>query len=393
MIDVTMPVLGLTMEQGTLVAWLKEIGETVQEGEPLFMVETDKATSDAPAPASGILAAKMALEGDTVPVGATIALIAQSAEEFAALTSTKVASVDAPKVEPFHASAKEGSATAPQPESPPAPPSDIERTVFASPRAKRRARELGIEVRAVPHEGPRVLEHHVLAAATQVKPLTRVRRLIAERMTLSATTVPQVTYRLRADITDLMELRKTLRPQAAQRKVNLPLDLFVARAVTRALIEQPEVNSEWVEGLGIRQHTQINLAVAVDVEGSGLLTPVIHDAASLSFWDTALELDRLLSGVKAKKLGPDDFAGATFTISSLAVTGVESFDPLVVPPQAAILGVGAPVTAPAYLREDLVKRRFLTLCLTTDHRILDGTPSARFVGRVRELLESPQGLL
>ncbi len=399
MIEVTMPVLGLTMEQGTVVAWLKDVGDQVKEGEALFLVETDKATSEAPSPGSGTLVSVFAGEGETVAVGTIIALIAETAEEFAPKTRAELApetATEAPRTavpqksqsmeqttfDPARPTVAEG-----------APPSSPGRhTVFASPRARRRARELGIDVKAVPYQGPRILEHHVLAVS-EVRPLTRVRRLIAERMTLSATTIPQVTYRQRCDVTELMETRKSLRSEAARRQVSLPLDLFVARAVCLALPDFPELNSEWVEGLGIRQHPEVHLAVAVDVETVGLLTPVIRNAGSLDFWQTAEELERLVTGAKAKKLGPDDFAGATFTLTSLAVTGVESFDPLVVPPQVAILGVGSPTATPAHGQDQLVRRRFLSLSLTTDHRVLDGTPSARFLNRICNLLERPSALL
>ncbi len=398
MIEVIMPVLGLTMEQGTVVAWLKDVGDAVKEGEPLFLVETDKATSEAPSPGSGTLASVLAGEGETIPVGTVIALIAETPAELAAETAApsepaaRTAAETGLPASPGRSESPSTTISRPsQTETPPTSPPSA-RAVFASPRARRRARELGIDVRAVPHHGPRILEHHVLAVS-EVRSLTRIRRLIAERMTLSATTIPQVTYRQRCDITELMEMRRSLRAEAAQRQVSLPLDLFIARAVILALRDFPELNSEWVEGLGIRQHAEVHLAVAVDVERVGLLTPVIHSAGSLDFWQTAQELERLIAGVKAKKLGPDDFAGATFTITSLAVTGVESFDPLVVPPQVAILGVGSPTTAPAYQQDRLVKRRFVRLSLTTDHRVLDGTPSARFLNRVCHLLERPSALL
>jgi pyruvate dehydrogenase E2 component (dihydrolipoamide acetyltransferase) len=403
MIVVTMPILGLTMEQGTIVAWLKEVGDRVAVGEPLFLVETDKATSDAPSPATGILARIAAPEGETVAVGETIAFIAETEADLtsemevpagAHLPPTTDASQPpaAGTGEGTPAVAGPGPAVATGPEAPAVAGPPRPERIFASPRARARARESGLDLKAIPHQGERIMAHDVQAVAG-VKPLSRARRITAERMTLSATTIPQVTYSMRCDVTEAMDLRRALKAEAAKRGVSLPLDAFIVRAAARALIEHPQVNSEWVEGLGIRPHAQVNVAVAVDVEDRGLMIPVVHDAGSLGLWETAAELDRLVAGVRAAKLGPDDYAGATFTITSLAVSGVETFDPIIVPPQAAILGVGAIVTTPVFVRDEVVKRRLLSLCLTTDHRLLDGTPSARFLSRVRELLERPAGLL
>lgn len=403
MIEVTMPVLGLTMEAGTIVAWLKEVGDRVEAGEPLFLVETDKATSDAPSPGAGILARIVAQEGETVAVGEAIALIAETEADLdsgagiAAKSKDEAVAGAVPgpagvKAGTVAAGAAAAGAAAAEAAVAASAPAAAQRPVFASPRARTRARELGLDVKAVPHQGERVTAHDVQSVAA-VKPLTRARRIIAERMALSTATIPQVTYTLRADVTELMDLRRTLRSEAARRGVSLLLDAFLVRAAARALVEFPEVNSEWLEGLGISTHSEVNVAVAVDVEGRGLATPVVRDAASLGLWETAAELDRLIAGVKAGRLGPDDYAGATFTITSLAVSGVESFDPIIVPPQAAILGVGAVVATPVFVRDEVVKRRLLWLCLTTDHRILDGTPSARFLSRIRELVEEPTGLL
>lgn len=432
---VTMPVLGLTMETGTIVAWLKEVGDRVEADDPLFLVETDKATSEAPSPAAGILARIVAQEGQTVAVGEVVALIAETeadlaSDEVAGVGSGPTPAVDVPRrpaapaetrvIDAPPVSAEAASAAAAPAEAviaeaasartaataraavPAVPESRASATaagtpaaeerVFASPRARMQARELGIDVKAVPHSGERVMAHDV-QSVSDVKPLTRARRIIAERMTFSSTTIPQVTYTMRADVTEAMDLRRTLRAEASRRGLSLPLDAFLVRAAAQALVEFPQVNSEWLEGLGIRTHTEVNVAVAVDVEAKGLMTPVIHDAASLGLWETAAELDRLIAGVKANKLGPDDYAGATFTITSLVVAGVESFNPIIVPPQAAILGVGAIMSTPVYVRDDLVRHRLVSLCLTTDHRILDGTPSARFLSRVRELIERPAALL
>lgn len=410
-VEVTMPVLGLTMEQGTIVAWLKEPGDTVQAGEPLFMVETDKATSDAPAPAAGILARVLHQEGDTVAVGAVIALLAETEadmqraaalEQGAAPPATPEGPAMAPETRPDTPAAGE---TVQPPDTAGGPGSG---RVIASPRARARAKELGLDLATAASPAARLTEKDVLALAAspappsapapaaeadpQIVKLSRTRKIIAERMTLSATTIPQVTYTLRCDVTEALALRRSLRAGPGGDRTPVSFDALVVRAAALALADFPAVNSQWVEGRGIRRLSEVNVAVAVDLDDKGLVIPVIHGADRLDIQGTAAELDRLVLGAKAGKLGPDDYAGGTFTITSLASLGVETFNPIVVPPQAAILGVGAIVATPVFRQDQVVKRRLLALSLTTDHRVLDGAPSARFLSKVKDLLEQPAAL-
>ena len=398
------------MEQGVIVAWLKEPGDAIEAGETLFMVETDKATSDAPSPATGIVATLLKAEGDTVPVGTVIALLVDTAEEIAAAQAWQDAAAGLPAASPAAAPTKTGSdtapdgavsdGTAPADESPSASPG----RVLASPRARALARETGVDLAAVHPSGSRITEKDVRAmaqppaspapgSAGELRKLSRTRKIIAERMTLSATTIPQVTYTLRCDATDAMALRRTLKAGPGGERTAVSLDALIVKAAARALADFPLVNSQWAEGEGIRVLPEVNIAVAVDLDDKGLVIPVIHAADTLDIRATAAELDRLVAGAKAGKLGPDDYAGGTFTITSLASLGVESFNPIVVPPQAAILGVGALVPTPVFQQDQVVKRRMLALSLTTDHRILDGAPSARFLSRIRDLLEQPAKLV
>lgn len=401
-LDITMPVLGLTMEQGTIVTWLKEVGDEVAAGEPLFMVETDKATSDAPSPAAGILARILSDEGETVAVGQVIAYLAETAEDMkripAALGGGIEGQSEAARREVDPAA---GRPTQPQATRTPAPPDEdsapAPNRILASPRARARARTLGIDLTAATTGSKRLTEKDVLAMSPepsqlQIMPLSRTRRIIADRMTLSATTIPQVTYTLRCDVTEAMAFRRGLKTSSGDKHTAVSLDALLVRAAALALAAFPPVNSQWVEGEGIRLLPQVNIAVAVDLQERGLVIPVVHDADRLDIWATAAELDRLITGARTGRLGPDDYAGGTFTITSLAPLGVESFNPIIVPPQAAILGVGAIVATPVFQRDEVVKRRMLALSLTTDHRILDGAPSARFLSKIRDLMEQPARL-
>ena len=407
--EVSMPVLGLTMEQGAIVAWLKEVGDHVEAGEPLFMVETDKATSDAPSPVSGTLARIVSGKGEPVAVGAVIAYLAETAEDVEqARAAAKEALVNTPAA-PGDAGAvgapvgREELPAAPAPPAAPAAPpaTSAPGRVLASPRARARARDLGIDLAPAAPAAGRLTEKDVLAMAAapaagapdpQIKRLSRTRRIIAERMTLSATTIPQVTYTLRCDVTEALALRRSLKSGPGGERTAVSLDALLVRASALALADFAEVNSQWAEGLGVRHLTEVNIAVAVDLDDRGLVIPVIHGADRLDIRAIAAELDRLVAGARAGKLGPDDYAGGTFTITSLASLGVESFNPIIVPPQAAILGVGAIVPTPVFQQDQVVKRRLLALSLTTDHRILDGAPSARFLSRIRDLLEQPAKL-
>jgi pyruvate dehydrogenase E2 component (dihydrolipoamide acetyltransferase) len=248
-----------------------------------------------------------------------------------------------------------------------------------------------LEQPAQPEQSARPAE--ASRAEPQIKRLSRTRRIIAERMTLSATTIPQVTYTLRCDVSEVMALRRALKAGPDGGRIAVSLDALLVRAAALSLTDFPQVNSQWVEGEGIRLLPQVNIAVAVDLDDRGLVIPVVHDADRLDVRATAAELDRLVTGARAGRLGPDDYAGGTFTITSLASLGVEAFNPIIVPPQSAILGVGAIVPTPVFHQEQVVKRRMLSLSLTTDHRILDGAPSARFLSRIRDLIEQPARLL
>ena len=194
---------------------------------------------------------------------------------------------------------------------------------------------------------------------------------------------------MRCDMTAALAFRRDFRQNAAEQRVPLTLDAIMVRAAAIALGRSPEVNTEWVEGEGIRWNTGVHIGVALDAGEQGLLVPVLKDAGSRTLLDTAAELDRLIKGALGRKLGLDDYQGATFTISNLSTFGIETFTPLISVPQAAILGMGAIFPTPVFVRGEVVKRQIATLALTTDHRILDGAPSARFLARVRDLLEQP----
>jgi pyruvate dehydrogenase E2 component (dihydrolipoamide acetyltransferase) len=446
---VTMPVLGLTMESGTIVEWLKAEGELVTKDEPLFTVETDKAVVEAPAPASGILRAIFVPAGGSAPVRAPIAEIVAPEEMGAqpvgpAPASPEAASGAAPlppaaaaPVTPVSSPAAPAAESASPAVSPAAPGRR-----FASPRARLRAREHGVDLATVvgSGQGGRILERDVLAAAAQsapratplaqrvaaergiplsgvvgsgpagqvrradvetlsalagdLVPLSRQRRATAERMAASARAVARVTLFAEVMFEEAARLRAQLAAEFARRGIpGLPWDALIVRAVALALREHPALNASWVEGAGIRRSAAINVGVAVALAPEGLVVPVVHTADHLSLRETARELLALVERARSGRLTIADLSGGTFTVSNLGARRILAFTPIVNPPETAILGVGQIAPRPAVREGQLVICLTGILSLSFDHRLVDGEPAAAFLERVVELLEHPYALL
>jgi len=461
-IEVTMPVLGLTMEEATIIEWSKAEGDAVERDETILVVETDKAATDVPSPAAGILARIIAAPGEAVPVGTVIGYLAETEADLPKVPQTAVAVAASAAIDPSTptpaavaaAVHHEGNAARVVPG----------QRVFASPRARTKARQLGVDLVDVPPVGERIIEQDVLRAAaaasqprqgaratplaarlaaelgidldalvasserrirstdlllaaalapdsvsepggsaeekpttvvpaSETKPLNRVRRITGERMTLSSQTAPQVTYQMRCDMTRAVKLRAELKEEAEARGVKLSFDAMFVRAVATALTEFPDANAQFVEGEGVRRFAAANVGVAVDLGDNGLIVPVIRGAARRGLFDIAAELYRLVGLARESKLGPDDYKGGTFTISNLGLLGIETFTPIINLPEAAILGIGAITPMPVFDRGELTERQMTMLALTSDHRVLDGAPTARFLGRIRTIMEQPLLLL
>ena len=469
---VTMPMLGLTMEEGTVATWLKREGETVAKEEPLLMVEMDKGTMEVPAPASGRLARILVQQGQTVPVKTLIAEIEAASGEPAPPPAPTVPpdTGAAPTREQVETASVERtdapSASAPAPARTPTPAagaladgaSDGARQ-FVSPRARMRARELDVDLARLRGSGPhgRVVEADVLqasqaavaepqrvaitplarrlaqehgvslddvqgtgpggrvtqddvlraaergpkapapavaAASDGVQPLTRIRRITAERMAASAHSVAGVTLHLEVDLSEAARFRQQLAPEFARLgTAKLPWDALIAKAAALALTEQPALNAQWVEGAGIRRNTGVSVGVAVALEPEGLVVPVLRGADTRSLRDLASDLLGLADKARASRLSLDEMQGGSFTITNLGAYGVDGFTPIVNPPEAAILGVGRIGEKPAVVDGRVEVRTMCTLSLTFDHRIVDGAPAAAFLARLGELLERPYTLL
>ncbi|MBF6606136.1 MAG: 2-oxo acid dehydrogenase subunit E2 [Chloroflexi bacterium] len=375
---VILPKLGLTMDEGTLVAWLKQEGDRVEAGEVLFEVETDKATMEVESPVAGYVRRLLAAAGDTVPVTEVIALITTTADEPFTVPSTPVelerpAAVEAP------------------PPAPTAPRLEDER-VIASPAARKRAAELGVDLARVrPARGGRISvedvetvhaaggpgEGPVAPGGAAVRaPLSRMRRAIAERMTQSFRDVPQFSVSRDVDMTAAAAARTTAGVSFA--------DVLIW-AVARSLADHPRLAMRYdPEGLIPPDGIHIGIAVALD---DGLLVPVLRDAGAKELAAISRERVALQDGARAGKLPVEALVGAVFTISNLGPQSVDRFTAIVNPPEAAILAVGRVRDLVVARDGAVVIAPTVTLTLSVDHRVVDGAQAAAFLADLAGRLE------
>ena len=356
--DVIMPALGMAQETGRLLRWLKADGDTVVKGEPLMEVETDKVTVEVEAETDGTLAAIRAAEGDDVQVGSTVAVILAEGEE-----------------EPPLAAAE---------------PRAVVRRGLASPKARRMAAELGVDLAAVQGSGPRgaVVAGDLAAVRTDPGP-SSVWRVMAERTTRSWQEVPHFYLTREVDAGALERWRASARRRPGGEHVT-HTDLLV-RLVAAALREHPRVNSSFLDG-HIVSNPEINIGLAVALE-EGLVVPVIHNADRLSLLELAERRGALVAAARDGTLRPDDVRAGTFTISNLGMFGVDAFAAIVNQPQAGILAVGRVVERVVPVGGRPAVRPTLTLTASFDHRVVDGAIGARFLQALAALVEEPLELL
>lgn len=373
-----MPRLGQDMDEGTLVEWAKAVGDEVSEGEILAVIETDKAEVAFESPAGGYLVAVLADAGSTLATGEPIAWIAD----------------DPSAKPPSPGSVPASSEEAPQPKKTLTPEAAIRRTrprpgrrKPVSPLARRRARELGVDLAGVEGTGPggRVTEDDVVKAhevdqahSGDSDELSRMRLAIAARMSKSAA-VPQ--FQLVREIV----LERPEDPGDGPKVTYTDLLLW---ATAGALAERPAVNSSWIEGNPptVRSHPSVNLGFAVAID-DGLIVPVIRDAASLSAEQISVQRRRLEGAARGGRLRPEDLTGGTFTVSNLGGAGVDEFIALLNPPEAGILAVGAVKPRPVVVDGALVAAPTVRLTLTGDHRVFDGMEGARFLQAIADRLQ------
>lgn len=376
-IPITVPRLGWNMEQGVFVGWLKADGEAVRAGEPLFTLESEKATEDIEGFDEGILhiPADGPSKGDVLAVGTVIGFVLQPGEPIPTVSNP------APPPQPMTPTVVEPQSTARE-----ASPRD---RPASSPRARRTAAKLGIDWRKAKPSGRngRIRERDVLALTAAVPSL---RRIIAERMVTSHRSTAPVTLTTTIDATELVNLRKRWKEGSANSGDLIPsyTDLFVKLAAA-ALSKHQILNSRWEEDR-IVSSEGIHIGIAVETE-AGLLVPVVRDVPRLSLQELSIRTRDLIERARQRKLSASELQGGTFTITSLGELGIDAFTPIIHYPQCAILGIGCIRRCPVVRNDQIVIRDQGTLSLTFDHRITDGAPAARFLQTLSVLLSNPQG--
>ena len=449
--EIVLPQWGMEMQDGTIVRWLKQEGDTVAEGEPIVEVETAKLQTELESTASGILSRIVAQEGQIVPIRGVLCVIAEPGEVLETPSAPAAAASSPPTERAVSTDGADGdrvsvqvvpaarrlarergvdlagvpgsgpngrilladveaalnAPAAPAPESPPA----ARERVPVVPAARRLARDNGIDLATVAGSGPqgRILIEDVEAAiaattapapaatpepaADGVVPLTGIRGAVATRMLQSIQSTAQVTLTTEVIVTEAMQLRRGLSRHHAEEAGGSigPLPVVV-KAVAEALKRHPRMNAIETTGAdGVQQAqllAEINIGLAVALE-EGLVTPVIRNADGKSLAQLAAENRDLAARTREGRTRPEEISGGSFTITNLGANEIDGFTPIINPPQVGILGVGRVVEKPVIANGEIAKGETMYLSLTFDHRVIDGAPAAEFLQTVKRLLEDP----
>ncbi|MBE0608608.1 MAG: 2-oxo acid dehydrogenase subunit E2 [Dehalococcoidia bacterium] len=418
-IEVTMPQMGADMTEGTLLKWLKQVGDSVQRGDILAEIETDKATVELEAYESGTILKQLASEGDVVPVGDVIALLGEPSE--AAPEVDRKPPAETPARRAIEPEAKERAAAVAEAAPAPTPAADAEPDaggrIRVSPVAKRMARDAGVDITALSGSGPdgRILRRDIEAAvasgtkgapagepaptrpapaiarpaAGTAEGLSKMRQAIARRMTLSKQTQPHYYLTLDIDMSAALAFREQFNASATDEQ-RVSINDLVVKACAIALERHPKFNAEFSEE-GLIHHERVNVCIGVALD-DGLIAPALLDCQSKSLGRIAVESKDLINRAKEGRLKADELSDGTFTITNLGAFGVETLIGIINPPQAAILGVGS-VMPQAVVRDgEVVVRQVMKVALSADHRVSDGAEGARFIKEIQALLEGPAAL-
>ncbi|MEH3001669.1 MULTISPECIES: dihydrolipoamide acetyltransferase family protein [Bacillus] len=373
-VEVVMPKLGMSMKEGTVSVWNKEVGETVNKGESIASINSEKIEMEIESPAEGTILDIKVSEGEGVPPGTVICYIGEGNEQVEEKKERDVQSK--PKKE----------------------------RKKISPVARKIANSANLDIDTLVGTGPggRITKADVLHALperaekkqneTEHQPVNTMRKTIASRMMESLQTSAQLTITMKADVTKLTNLQQQLNETAiARHDTKLTMTDFVAKATILSLLEHPAMNSQY-QNERVETFEYVHLGIAAALE-NGLAVPVIRHAERLALIELAKTIK--LYGKKARegKLLHDEIEGSTFTITNLGAYGVEHFTPILNPPEAGILGVGTMYETPIYREDELCKGTILPLSLTFDHRVLDGAPASAFLSTVKAYLEEPISIL
>lgn len=401
MFAITVPRLGWSMDEGTFSEWLKEPGELVSKGDMVFVLEGEKAVQEIESFDTGILHIPDDAPqfGDTVTVGQVIGFLLEEGDEPpVSARSFPTTSSNVTEATPDSSTSREAAADHLN-----SPTRSSGERIVATPRARRRARELDVDLRGVVGTGRngRIRERDLAGqvsftssvtgvisepvGAGRFEAATGIRRTIAARMqSASHQTVP-VTLTTRVDASQIVALRRQLKPDADATAVPTVTDILV-QLVATTLPQCPSLNASWHND-GIYYYDDINIAIAVDTE-AGLLAPVIHGASELTLNEIAERSSTLIEAARAGTLTKADLTGGTMTVTNLGMFGIDAFTPVINLPQSAILGIGRIVREPVVRNDEVVPGETMTLSLTFDHRVLDGAPAARWLQTLSQKIES-----
>jgi pyruvate dehydrogenase E2 component (dihydrolipoamide acetyltransferase) len=436
-IEILMPALSPTMEEGTLAKWLVKEGDTVSSGDLLAEIETDKATMEFEAVDEGVIGKIMVEEGsEGVKVNTVIAVLLEEGESADDIGSAKAAPKDAAPKET--ASADTSDAQSPASDkteavaAPPAPKDGDGKRIFASPLARRIAADKGVDLAGVFGSGPhgRIVKADVEGLAASDSPkaeaskstaeapkaamasglsasavakmyegrdyeevkLDGMRKTIAARLTEAKQTVPHFYLRRDIQLDELLSFRGTLNKQLEARGIKLSVNDFIIKACAIALQQVPDANAVWA-GDRILKLTPSDVAVAVAIEG-GLFTPVLQDAHHKSLSALSAEMKDLAARARDRKLAPHEYQGGSFAISNLGMFGIDNFDAVINPPHGAILAVGAGVKKPVVGKDgELAVATVMSVTLSVDHRVIDGALGAELLNAIKDNLENPMSML
>lgn len=436
-VNIEMPKLSDTMTEGTLLKWHKKVGDRVEIGDIIAEVETDKATMEMEAFDDGVLTAINIPEGGKATIGSVLAVLdgndaisapaaesvpASAGAQVAAVATAAVAQVVAAAAPVVHAAGErikssplarkvaaalnvdlnqiagsgpggrivrqdvEAASQSPAPAAPKAAPSSALASAAAALAAASKTRA------TTPAPAPAAAILPVAKAEDQIIELSSLRKIIASRLLASKQTIPHFYLHIEADAAPLMSLRKQINDQASTTTGNkYSVNDFIMKALINATMAVPAINSSFA-GDHIVRFGSVGLSVAIAIE-DGLVTPVVKNAETKSLLQISREVKDFAVRAKDRKLRPDEFDGGTITISNLGAWGIESFDAIVNPPQAAILSVGAVIEKPVVKNGQIVVGQRINLGLSCDHRVVDGAIAASFLSEVKKLIESPALML
>jgi len=412
---VHMEALSPTMEEGQLVQWLKSEGDDITAGDILAEIETDKATMELIARGDGTLRKIFLGAGGTADVGAVIAVIAAADEDISGIEGASggngatPAAAELAKVE-VEAAAAPAPAPAPTAPAPAAPSADGGR-VKASPLARRLAEEMGVDIGTVAGSGPggRVVKRDIEAARaagpsahaaptwtadeTEYEdiPTSQMRKTIAKRLITSIGPVPTFYLTNDVDMGRVIEARKSINTMLERDGLKVSINDIVLKAVAAALRQHPNCNAQWQDGF-VRRFNAVHIGVAVAID-DGLITPVVRNAHLKGIKQIGAEVRELAGRAREKKLMPDEYTGATFSVSNLGMFGIHEFTAIINPPEAGILAVGGIEEKPVVVDGEIVVRSRMRITMSCDHRVIDGAQGARYLATLKAMLEEPTAIL